>query len=572
VSNRRMTRIGFLTDWLESSYQLIVLRGVVDAARERDTRTICYVTGVPGAELQGVTPIHCIVGPDSVDGLIVIAPSIAHQSEAERERFLQSLRRLPVCSVALELPAESAVLVDNDSGLADAVNHLVKAHGYRRIGFLRGPEHSAEAQQRLAVYCAMLAEHGLVVDERLIVPGDFTVEAGERAASTLFDARRVSVREVDAVVAANDGMALGFMDALWTRGIRVPSQVAVVGFDDAATSRRARVALTTVRQPLYELGQEAVRLLLARIDGAPPERSLLRTQLVTRRSCGCLEGIGRLTLTQEDLVRRGGRSFEVALLERREHMLNEMRQAARGQLTVLGRGWELRLVAALVDELKGVSPDAFRLALDDALSRAAAVRSDPAVFHEVVSALWRNLIPCVMGDRGLRTMVEGLLDGARLAIGATEGRARSAEHRLSELLAATLVNTGTALCTSSSLQEIGAVIESAFSSLGISQLAIALYEDGQLGDAMVRVLLLHGGKVELEPVRLQARELPDGAFPGPIRATLIVSALHSKADLFGIVCMDLAAPTGLVHEAVRESLSAALHAVRNRGGLPSIAP
>jgi hypothetical protein len=123
-------------------------------------------------------------------------------------------------------------------------------------------------------------------------------------------------------------------------------------------------------------------------------------------------------------------------------------------------------------------------------------------------------------------------------------------------LAATLVNTGTALCTSSSLQQIGAVIESAFPSLGISRLAIALYEDGQLGDAMVRVLLLHGGRVELEPVRLQARELPDGAFPGPTRATLIVSALHSKADVFGIVCMDLAAPTGLVHEAVRESLSA----------------
>jgi hypothetical protein len=107
--------------------------------------------------------------------------------------------------------------------------------------------------------------------------------------------RKVSVRDLDAIVAANDAMALGVLDELARLGIRVPDGIAVVGFDDIEESRFGVPPLTTVRQPLYEQGRDAVRIVLDHLrKGSPAERVVRQTELVTRRSCGCPAHPGEL--------------------------------------------------------------------------------------------------------------------------------------------------------------------------------------------------------------------------------------------------------------------------------------
>jgi DNA-binding LacI/PurR family transcriptional regulator len=567
MSPGRPTTIGLLTGWLDDSYHLMILQGALDAARECGAELVCFVTALRGVELSGITPLHQLIGPETFDGVIVTAADTALQSEVGRSSSLHLLRKVPLCSIAVEVPGASGVFVDNRSGLAEAIDHLVRRHSYRRIGFLCGPEQSPEAQQRLAVYRETLAQHGLGVDERLVVRGDFTCAAGERAVETLLDQRRVPIREVDAMLAANDGMALGFIRALSARGIRVPRQMAVVGFDDLPETRQARVPLTTVRQPLYEQGQQAVHLLLARIRGGDPKRSLLPTRLVTRRSCGCLEGIGSLTLDETDLLRGAPRSFELALLERRETMLADMRRAAYGQFAELGPGWEMRLVSALVEELKDRTQDAFRSALDDALEHIAAARGDLNAFHDVLSALWRNLLPCVLGDPALRITAEGLLDGGRLAVSAVAQRVRSIEYETAQSLASLVLDTSVSLCTSDSLERIAAVLEGVCAELGIYQLEIALCNGGRAGGLVRRVLSLREGKASLESTALRGHELLGCARPASGQSARIMSMLNFGTDVFGALCMDTAAPTGLVLEALRASLSAALHSLRARGQL-----
>jgi hypothetical protein len=146
-------------------------------------------------------------------------------------------------------------------------------------------EVSQDAEDRYQAYCETLAHYGLSLDPDLIFLGNFRRNSGITAIQQLVDNRRVSF---DALVSANDNMAIGAMQALQERGIRIPEDVVVAGFDDIEETRAVVPALTTVRTPWHMLGSKSVDLLLSKMAGEPlPEQILLQTELVYRRSCGC---------------------------------------------------------------------------------------------------------------------------------------------------------------------------------------------------------------------------------------------------------------------------------------------
>jgi DNA-binding LacI/PurR family transcriptional regulator len=169
---------------------------------------------------------------------------------------------------------------DNVGGAAAAVAHLV-ARGRRTIGTVTGPADMAAGADRRTGWEKALREAGRPAGAALVAEGDFT-RAGGRAATEALLARRPAI---DGLFAASDLMALGALDALRAAGRRVPGDVAVVGFDDSEVARTTEPPLTTVRQPIEQLGAEMAQLLLAQIDeDAPPTGVVLRTELVVRSS------------------------------------------------------------------------------------------------------------------------------------------------------------------------------------------------------------------------------------------------------------------------------------------------
>ena len=128
--------------------------------------------------------------------------------------------------------------------------------------------------------CDVRVSAGVAAPRSLVARGDFTRAAGAAAATKLLD----RTPAIDAVFAASDLMALGVLDVLRSRGRRVPDDVAVVGFDDSDLAASADPPLTSVRQPIEEMGREMAALLLAQIDGATPTGLVLPTSLVTRAS------------------------------------------------------------------------------------------------------------------------------------------------------------------------------------------------------------------------------------------------------------------------------------------------
>ena len=230
------------------------------------------------------------------------------RTDAERQRFLEYARggrvdgvllmsvraedRLPDMLADAGLPTVllgrrsgdeqvTSVDADNVGGAREAVAHLVRG-GRRSIATITGPLDMYVAQCRLRGYRQALADAGLPADPSWTVEGDFTEASGRRAMTELLDRHP----DVDAVLAASDTMAAAALSVLRAAGRRVPDDVAVIGFDDFHLAQHTDPPLTTVRQPLEEIGRTMVRLLLEEME--QPEVAwrhvLLRTRLVVRQS------------------------------------------------------------------------------------------------------------------------------------------------------------------------------------------------------------------------------------------------------------------------------------------------
>jgi LacI family transcriptional regulator len=176
--------------------------------------------------------------------------------------------------------------VDNVSGSRMAVEHLIRL-GHRRIATITGPLSMASGEDRLAGYYQALEAHRIPAQKALIVEGDFSEGSGTMGMQRLFSASPT------AVFAASDTMAIGALKALREADLRVPEDVALVGFDDIPVAAALEPALTTVRQPIERLGSMAADLLLNLLENppdtrAPAHRIILPAKLIVRDSCGAL--------------------------------------------------------------------------------------------------------------------------------------------------------------------------------------------------------------------------------------------------------------------------------------------
>jgi LacI family transcriptional regulator len=214
---------------------------------------------------------------NQVDGLILA--STVHDGGSLLELVSRTGTPVVVVDRELEAPRVDMVLADNVGGGYAATAHLL-ALGHRRIAYIAGNGASAG---RVAGYRRALAEAGIEVDPRWAGDGHFEYAGGRRAVAELLTADP----ELTAVFAMNDQMAIGALAELAARGIRVPDEFSVCGFDDAFPAELVSPALTTVRQPLADLGRAAVEILLSRIRGTArdePVRRLFPTELVVRSS------------------------------------------------------------------------------------------------------------------------------------------------------------------------------------------------------------------------------------------------------------------------------------------------
>ncbi|WAU81369.1 LacI family DNA-binding transcriptional regulator [Streptomyces sp. Qhu-G9] len=275
-SRDRAALIDLVFNDLDSPWAVEIIRGVEEVAHAAGVGTVVSaIHGRSGDARQWMTNLRARAS----DGVVLVTSVLEPVLHDELRRLGVPLVVVdPAGSPALDAPTVGAT---NWAGGMAATEHLLRL-GHRRIGFVAGPPRLLCSRARLDGYRAALDRAGIAVDESLIVPGDFYQESGFTGCTTLLGLAEPPT----ALFAASDQMAMGAVEALRRRGARVPEDMSVVGFDDLPEVRWSAPPLTTVRQPLAEMGKLAARtvLRLTRGEKLDSPRVELATELVVRSS------------------------------------------------------------------------------------------------------------------------------------------------------------------------------------------------------------------------------------------------------------------------------------------------
>lgn len=267
--------IGLLVHGLVTQYTGEILRGIDDELALAEYELMLYTTHRSKTRERDYVNM---MRRGLADGLLLMLPE-------ESEVYLDSLRQTGFPHVLIDHdvadPLTPSVVCTNQQGATEAVSYLIEL-GHRRIGFITGTMATNAARDRLAGYTAVLATHNLPFDPALIFEGDFMQDSGYTGTRHLL----ALPEPPTALFVSSDLMAFGALDAARELGLRVPRDLSIVGFDDIPMAASTRPSLTTVRQPLEEMGRVATRMLLAFIADRTqvPESQVLGTELIVRET------------------------------------------------------------------------------------------------------------------------------------------------------------------------------------------------------------------------------------------------------------------------------------------------
>lgn len=276
LANRRTNTIGLLLTDIRSDFFTPMLRGIEGVTNEEGYRLLISTVG------NRLNPQTLPLGPENTDGLIIFLDTLSEDQLRQMNEM-----HYPMVLIHQSPPADlpiPVVTIENKAATGRLISHLIETHGRRHIAFLRGPEDNQDSGWREQGYKAALLAHDLSVDEDFVRYGGFDRTQGYKAILELI----AQHPETDAVFTGDDETAIGVLKALQELGKVVPDEVSVVGFDDQILSPFLSPPLTTIHAPTELVGSEATRQLLRLIrSGEADPLTLLPTELVIRRSCGC---------------------------------------------------------------------------------------------------------------------------------------------------------------------------------------------------------------------------------------------------------------------------------------------
>jgi DNA-binding LacI/PurR family transcriptional regulator/signal transduction histidine kinase/ActR/RegA family two-component response regulator len=488
--------------------------------------------------------VYDLIHQNSVDGVIFVsAPLAVYSGIPGIRRMLDRYRPLPACSLGMAVPGVPSVVFDEDSAMRELVEHVVHTHGRTRIAYIGGHEHNADAMNRFAVTEDVLVRHGIKLDPKRVVHAHFTVESGAQAMSDIIE-RGI---EFDAVIAANDGMALGALEVLESRGIRVPDEVIVTGFDDLPLARFAKPPLSTVRQPMEHLAALAARLVLDQMDGAPvPPCTVLPAEFVTRASCGC----DVRSIDHESPA--SARVAPDAFLAEHDESLEAI---LAGALWGHPEGSARRLLAALHAELGG-SRGSFREAVELSFRELGP---NYELFDDLdlaLGRLWAKLRP---GGPELSELFHSSRHLVRMACGRAQAR-----HALEmEATYRRLLKSGERFSASFDEASLRRVLGEELPRVPTRNAYVSLYDEDD-ENVLRPFFCLREGEVTSPGNPFEAHNLvPAGAFPADRRHTSFALPLTSEGRRWGVAVIEVGSPFG-VYEMLAEQISASLHSLSQK--------
>ena len=234
---------------------------------------------------MGESNIFSLMNPDRFDGAVILKDSIQTENAAhDLEKRLKETFHKPTVVIEKESDIFPSIYIDGYSAVFDIITHLIEVHGCRDIAFVSGKKNHKHSKERLQAYCDAMEKAGLPISEKRIIYGDYWYQSGEVYAEQLISQ---GDSLPDAIACANDQMAIGLCKALTARGINIPGDIAVVGYDSTYEGQTSPCTITSALIPAKAFGEYAYDFLLKKMNGELPDDFALEPELLFGESCGC---------------------------------------------------------------------------------------------------------------------------------------------------------------------------------------------------------------------------------------------------------------------------------------------
>lgn len=549
--------IGILPGWpvdednRPDSYLMSVIQGLQSVALSRSCHLLlAWGTGrgynsevrIPAwPELSPETDF-VPVGPWNTDGLIVFAPLL----NETRSRYLEKIAAEghPVLFIATGENGPT-VQADNEEGIYQAIAHLVE-HGHRKIAYLAGdPRDEGDSAQRLAAYSSAVKKYGLETDPRLIAYGNHRTADSTRALKQIL----ASGVEFTAVLGSDDNAAIGALQALNQAGLRVPHDVAVIGFDDQPDAVAQIPPLASIHVPLTEIGQRALGLMLDFLEGKGRLESLqIPTWLIPRQSCGCLPRNVISAANSHALPN----TLPVSLTETTEIRRRIIQQLANMLLAALPTGsmrlkkvrslhWCNALVESFSSSLMNNSPAQFQTTLMEFLSEAELTDGFLHPWQEAISVLRRGMkrLRVNWDQPKLQQLADDMLHQARTAISESAQRRYLRDQYKKRAIDFLLSELNTRLNSIVTEAEAIELLTQYLPQMGIKHSRVALFEPEKDDEVAWSTEKGADPASGLKGQRFLSREFPPPNFyPTDQCLNLVLLPLVSQNEPLGYIVFD----------------------------------
>ena len=532
--------IGWHVYWNPTPYSYLnpLFRGVSAAINDRNCNLLLACgMGAPSDRSDIPRPAWPMLSNDvdfvpvgawNTDGLVVINPLLS----VSRSQYVQDLVRSghPIVFIS-NGEGQPAIVADNAGGISQAISHLM-AHGHQSIAYIAGNagDPNGDSGERLEAYQACLERYGLNSDPQLSVYGLHSFDGGHIAMQKILTSHVLFT----AVLASNDESAMGAMKALKEAGVRIPEDVAVIGFDDRPEAIAQVPQLTTVHVPLYKSGYQAVEVLLRRINGQTDAVQSLKipTQLVLRQSCGCHYGANTASLTPANSASEPGFISQQVYLTRAmaEPVIAETQRFSADEV----RAFCEELVRVFILSLRTGESDGFQQAVEELLGRVEAEEDDAHIWQLAISSLRLSiqvLIEAVDRPDASRLALD-MVDQARDAISERMRRQHGRYIYDQKWMTNRLGSLTARLLMTSDRSEILEVLSNYLPAMGIKHASLSFFDADHDDPAAWSVLHVIPGK-ELPPIRFPTRQFPP-------------ESLYPPHQPFSLVLLPIVGPLGPV--------------------------
>jgi DNA-binding LacI/PurR family transcriptional regulator/signal transduction histidine kinase len=553
MSNQRPT-IAFLSDLYLGDYQTTLHNAIESAADQLGMNLLCIigrsVDAVPAYD-RIHNKIYADITADSVSGIVFLGTSLSNYCGLSRiSDFCKSFAPIPMCNIGLKIEGVPSILVNNR--LFGAIpRHLAKTHECRKFAYIGGPPANEESQIRRVTFLETLDELCIPFNADLETAGMFTVQSGFEATVQLMEKKI----PFDALVVANDEMAVGAMLVLKNNGIEVGRDVHLMSFDDIPSARFTSPKLSTMRTPLEGIGRQAVELLQRQICGDEVAKlQELDPVLVCRETCGCggFGGGGESGSATKSRppkavsVNDGGdeRAALQSLLAQQIHIP-----------AALCPDWEAHLVDAVFEELRSGKKGIFVRALTDILDTADRQLWITDELQNAVTLLRGRLQHTPYNS----TALDNLWDLARKKLFDT-----AAHRQMERLTAVTAANrlflnrSRGALPPALTREALEDAVTMELMTIGIDNGMVSAYTSADEGELECLAAFSDGRPVNVAELSVYPSTtfIPKALFRES-RTSHVVLVLTSGAERLGVLVLQFGGPE-FYYEMCREHMSAFL--------------